>query len=173
DVLAVGIKVSPTRFAELVTLAGGFQLHGHVAEFLQVRQRGVDHARAWAIEAVGARFQFLDQFIAVPRLLRDQREQQELQIVGAELPAAHQIVEPPEAAESSVPAPAEAAAVAGVAMSGGVPERAQFHVLAEGRVAVIRTEHGVILGSAGRSLDISKDIYRKNECQTIRYRGFA
>ncbi len=59
DAVAVALEILASRLCEFIALAIAFELHGDVAEFFQIRERGIDHAGAWTVEAVRARFQSL------------------------------------------------------------------------------------------------------------------
>src|SRR5207248_1905353 len=58
-----------------------------VAELFEISQRRIHHARAGRVETAGALLERLDDFVAVGRLIGKQREDQQLQIFAAELPA--------------------------------------------------------------------------------------
>ncbi|SPC16369.1 conserved hypothetical protein [Cupriavidus taiwanensis] len=88
DPLAVGLQVRHAGLRQLVALLVAFGVDGGKADFFQVGQRRINHTGARLVEAVGARLQRLDQFVAVAGLFFQQRQQQQLQVVGAELAAA-------------------------------------------------------------------------------------
>src|SRR5271170_7139261 len=68
-----------------VQLARAFLLDAGMADLVQVGERRIDHAGTGAVEAAGTILDGLDQFIAVSGTLAEQRENEKLQILGAEL----------------------------------------------------------------------------------------
>ncbi len=68
-----------------VQLLGAVRLHRGVADLLQISEGGVDHAGAGRVEAAGTLFQRLDDLVAVAGFLRQQGQDQQLQLAGAEL----------------------------------------------------------------------------------------
>src|SRR6185295_3786493 len=86
-----------------------------IADFFEIGERGVHHAGTWVVVAAGAVGKRLDDFVSVRRFLRQQRENHELQIFGAELAASAkampaEIAVAHDAAKPTVPMPAGAVA---------------------------------------------------------------
>jgi hypothetical protein len=65
-----------------VELAVGIRGGLGLADLLHVDQRRIDHAAAGRVEAVGSRLERADQLVAVGGLFGEQRQQDQLQIVG-------------------------------------------------------------------------------------------
>src|SRR5579871_5882254 len=85
---AVGIEVGASLGGDgMQLLAAVAGRDGHVPEFLQHGQRGVDHARAWAVGAADALLDGLYDLVAVPRLLGDEMEDNQAKVTMGEEPA--------------------------------------------------------------------------------------
>ncbi|CAM2190558.1 hypothetical protein BC2230_80193 [Burkholderia cepacia] len=105
DPFALGVEMGAAGVGQCITLAVAFRLRRDEADFFEIRERRVHHAGARAVETVRTCVERLDQLVAVARLLGDERKQQQLEIVGAELAAAwHAVVA--EIAKAAAPATA-------------------------------------------------------------------
>ncbi|CAG9242743.1 hypothetical protein BDI4_120197 [Burkholderia diffusa] len=156
DAFALRIEMRAAGVGQRIALAVAFRLRGDEADFLEIRERRIHHAGARAIETVRARVERLDQFVTVARLLGDQREQQQLEIVGAELAAArHAVVTEIAKAAASATATERAAAEWIVAApmpadclpDAGVPARAGMRTMtvASGMAAGGVVSHDCVL----------------------------
>ncbi len=85
---AVLLQILPAKLGDVVELARALDFNRRMPEFLEVRQGGVDHAGTRDVKAFGALIQRPDDFVAMPRLVREQPQDHQLQIDGREL-AAH------------------------------------------------------------------------------------
>src|ERR1700676_3833164 len=81
---AIVVQMLLTRVGDPVELAGALGLDGGVPDFLKVGERGVHHAGTRYVETLGTFVQGLDDFIAMPRLFRQQPQYKELQIDGSQ-----------------------------------------------------------------------------------------
>lgn len=116
--LAVLFDPLLAAFGNPVELLSAARLDFGQAGFFEIGEGGVDDARARHIEAAGALFQGLDQFIAMARLLGKQSEDDELQIGGVELPTGAKPAAEHAALEASHElSPMPAAGIAAFAMS--------------------------------------------------------
>ncbi len=77
---------------QAIELARALDVDGGVADLLEIGQRWINHAGARHVEAVGKIVEGLDDLVAVARLLRDERKDHELQVLGRELAAAAEAV---------------------------------------------------------------------------------
>src|SRR5262249_942493 len=77
------------RLGDAVYLFPAFALDRRIAHLLQICECGIHHARARRVETTGQLFERLNDLVAVARTLGEQRQNNELQVVGAEL-AAHE-----------------------------------------------------------------------------------
>src|SRR5437660_760452 len=85
DHASVLLEVSASGVGNLVALAGAFRLDRRASNLFQVRKRGIHHARTRAVEPAGALAERLDDLVAVRGFFREQRENDELKILRAEL----------------------------------------------------------------------------------------
>ena len=69
-----------------------------VTQLLEISERWIDHPRAGAVKASGAFLERLDDLVAVTRLFLEQRQDDELQIIAAELASGAKAMESPSAA---------------------------------------------------------------------------
>src|SRR5262249_38753677 len=79
DRAAMGVEVSRALrgyCVELLAAVAGCD--GGMAELLEHGERGIDHAGARAVRAAELVFDCLDELVAVPRLLRDQLQDEQL-----------------------------------------------------------------------------------------------
>ena len=77
------LEMGAPFIGDRVELLGAVGLRRQVADVLQIGQRRVDDARARAVPAGGLLLDHHDDLVAVPRLLRDQGEDDEAQVVPA------------------------------------------------------------------------------------------
>src|SRR5262249_28279192 len=116
--VAVRLEVCAALLGDGVEPLRAFGLRGDVADLFQVGQRRIDDAGARAVPVRGLFLEQLDDFVAVPRLLGDECERDELQVALGEHPPAphrlapaHAVAAPPaRPAEETPPAPAPGAA---------------------------------------------------------------
>src|SRR5438034_87284 len=87
DHASVLLEASAPGVGNLVALAGTFRLDRCVSNLFEVCQRGIHHARTRAVEASRALAKRFDDLVAVRGFLREQREDDELKILRAELAA--------------------------------------------------------------------------------------
>ncbi|CAN0627665.1 protein of unknown function [Burkholderia multivorans] len=155
DAVVLRIEMCAARVGERVALAVAFGLHRDETDFLEIGQRRVDHAGTRAVEALRAGVERLDQFVAVTRLLGEEREQQQLQVVGAELAAArHRFVVAAESAKAAGAAAERPTAAPVLAMAAdGLPERT------ERGVAVLVTVTVATGGAVGVAMSHDRILY--------------
>src|ERR1700751_870801 len=81
----VGIEVSPAfggdRMQLFRTIAGADR---HMTEFLEQGQRRINNAWAWAVGAADPLFDRLDDLVTVPRLFRDEMENDQAKVAMRE-----------------------------------------------------------------------------------------
>ena len=81
------VQVLLARLGDVIELAGAIGLDGGVADLLEVGERGVHHAGARDVEALGALVQRLDDFVAVAWFFGEQSQYQQLQVDGGQFSA--------------------------------------------------------------------------------------
>src|SRR5439155_12770469 len=79
------VKMTPAVVGDPVEFLCAFGLDDRVAELFEIGEGGIHHSRARAIEAARTLLECPDDFIPVTRLFFEQRQNDELQIVRAEL----------------------------------------------------------------------------------------
>src|SRR5947208_3928473 len=87
DHASVLLEASAPGVGNLVALAGTFRLDRRVSNLLEVRKRGIHHARTRAVEPSRALAKRFDDLVTVRGLFREQREDDELKILRAEFAA--------------------------------------------------------------------------------------
>jgi len=90
--VAVRFDVGPSLGRQGITLAITLHRHRRVPDLLEIGQGRIDHPRARRVETIRASLEELDELIAVTRRLGQQRDEQQLKIIGTEFPAAREIV---------------------------------------------------------------------------------
>jgi len=92
DPFSIRIEVGTALVGQRVALAVTRDAAAGVADFLEVGQRGIDHARARSIEAVRSQTQEFDELIPMVRRIGEQGGQQQVQFPGAELAPPRKVV---------------------------------------------------------------------------------
>ena len=87
DQITIVVDALLAAFGNAVELFRAADFDFGLAGLFEIGERRIDDARAWHIEAAGALFEGLDQFIAVARLLGEQSEDDQLQVGRIELAA--------------------------------------------------------------------------------------
>src|SRR5271168_4972681 len=107
----MAVQVLRTSCRDVVELASAYGLDRGMADFLQIRERGIHHPGARYIKALGPLVQRLDDFIAMAGLFSQQPQYEELQIGRSQFsPHAERPPAPVAAARESLAKVAEPAA---------------------------------------------------------------
>src|SRR5882672_6992285 len=80
DNVAIGFKPGAAFVGNSIKLLAAFGRSGDVPSLLQVGQRWVDDAAAWTVPVAGFLLKQFDDFVAVARLLGDQRQRDEAKV---------------------------------------------------------------------------------------------